>query len=109
MPNTPNYKESTIVGTTWLRCHHCTIQNPLNLPPLEYGVSSLTLGEEWVTNTGTRVIKEFAGQGLTCTFDETDPDDLMLYTLINKKYIKLRGARDNALLNPLPDSLLPPV
>lgn len=89
-----DYKESVIAGTSWTRATRLVIENPLNLPELrEEGIPSLMIVEEEVINTGTKAIKTICGN-LSCQFDITDPDDLALYELLDKKYVKLRGIRD---------------
>lgn len=49
--------------------------------------------EDKVINIGESEISTPVAN-LGCQFDPADPDDLMLYDLLNKKYVKLRELRD---------------
>jgi hypothetical protein len=86
--NSTNYAESTISGTSWKRISRVQIDNPR--PPL---TPSLLMVEDEVVNIGTKETSTPVAN-LYCQFDATDPDDLMLYDLLHKKYVKLREARD---------------
>lgn len=88
---TTNYAESPISGVSWKRVSRVIIENPRAATP------SLLMIEDEVVNIGTKEISTPVAN-LVCTFDQNDPDDLALYDLLNKKYIKLRTERDAALI-----------
>jgi hypothetical protein len=90
--STVNYSESTISGTSWKRISRIQIDNPR--PPL---IPSMMMVEDEVVNIGVKEISTRVAN-LSCQFDPADPDDLMLYDLLNKKYVKLREARDAAVI-----------
>lgn len=83
-----NYAESTIAGVSWKRIGVIRIDKPR--PPL---VPSILLVEDEVINIGAKEICTTVAN-LGCQFDQEDADDVMLYELLNKKYVKLREARD---------------
>lgn len=88
--NTPNYQSTQISGESWKRISRVQIDNPRNATP------SLLMVEDEVINMGTKELATTVAN-LSCQFDASDPDDVALYDLLNKKYIKLREARDWAL------------
>lgn len=87
---TQNYAEAAITGIAWKRISRVIIDNPRNQTP------SLMMVEDEVVNIGTKEIST-AVANLSCSFDPTDHDDVALYDLLNKKYIKMRTARDTAV------------
>lgn len=48
----PDYKQTTLTGTEWQRCHTVTIDNPLD------GAPAIFFGEESVASVGSRIIKQ---------------------------------------------------
>lgn len=88
--DTPDYQETTIAGTSWKRIGRVIVDNIRNVTP------SLIMVEEKVTSIGDSEIIQVTDT-LGCQFDASDPDDLLLYELLNKRYVKLRDIRDARL------------
>lgn len=89
---TINYKSTEVTGEAWQRVCRVQIDNPHNAIP-----SLLMVEEEVSPKSGGRFSYETVAN-LSCQFDPSDPDDVALYDLLNKKYVKLREARDAAAL-----------
>ncbi len=88
--DTPNYKETAVVGQKWTRARRVLIENPSDSP------ATILLVEEDVINIGDRKISELSGN-LSTTFDPADPLHLAIYEKINELYVLLREARDAEL------------
>lgn len=106
----PDYKQSTIGGTTWQRCHQIVIDNPRGAIP------SVRFDEEEILALADREIKRPMGS-LSLPFDPDrsiplrDPEtgDLTgetstygaAYVLLYSAYLAAAEARDAALNPPL--------
>lgn len=110
-----DYKETTVSGTQYVRCHTVTILNPLD------GVKAANFSEETVINLADRQIKEGAG-GFQLPFTEDtaatefpllNPETgaptgqtmtyTDLYVALYSLYIFGALARDEAAAEPTPE------
>lgn len=89
MPETPNYKETTLSGSQYTRAVKVIIHNPRGEAP------SLMMYEEDVAIINGAEIKTPAG-ALACDFDPTNQLHLDIYAKLNELYTILREARDQA-------------
>jgi hypothetical protein len=90
MADTPNYKESTVTGSSWVRAYNVSINNPYGgLPSIEFKEQKVVQldGEQIYKDCGT----------LRVDFNPANTDHLLLYDRLNELYIELREARDLAL------------
>lgn len=102
----PNYKQSTVAGTTWQRCQQVVLDNPLGAIP------TIRFDEQEVIALGGQEIKRSAGS-LSLPFDPALPIPLRdpstgaltgdastygaVYVLIYSAYMAAAEARDAAL------------
>ena len=107
----PNYKQSTVAGTTWKRCHQVVLDNPLGVVP------TIRFDEQEVLAIDGRAveIKRSAGS-LSLPFDAAQPIALRdpdtgeltgdtstygaVYALVYSAYMAAADARDAALAPP---------
>lgn len=102
----PNYKETTISGSSYIRAHRVIINNPYQ------GIPTISFQEEEVLNVNGQVIqqqKESVNESLTdpsASFPLVDPttgDSLgeatygQIYVLLHSLYLHLAAKRDAAV------------
>lgn len=97
MPDTANYAETTVSGTSWKRACRVFIENPLG------GTPSLTIVEEEAINLNGKVITQVVAN-LSVPFDASNPDHLTVYNALNGIYVKARASRDDAAAQALADA-----
>jgi hypothetical protein len=85
----PDYRESTISGTSWWRARRVIIENPLDAVP------SLLICEEQALSLGGTVITQPIAN-LTAQMDPADPLHQEIYKKLNELYVLLREVRDAA-------------
>lgn len=85
----PDYKETTVTGTSWQRARQVVIENPYAKLP------SITFIEERAMNVGGTVITEVV-DSLVCSFDSNSTLHTDIYLKLNELYTLLREARDAA-------------
>ncbi len=99
----PNYKQSTVAGTSWQRCQQVVLDNPLGAVP------TIRFDEQEVISLGGQEIKRSAGS-LPLPFDPARPIPLRdpgtgaltgdvssygaVYVLIYSAYMAAAEARD---------------
>lgn len=93
MPDTPNYNEVTISGTSWVRSHKVEIFNPYN------GTPYLHINEQKIVTVGEEQMVKDMGN-LVVSFDVNNPLHLQVYTVLNQIYIEERDKRDNPVQEP---------
>lgn len=86
--DSPNYKESNIIGTKWQRVCRVVIENPLNASP------SVLFVEEEVFNTGDKIITNLV-DNILVEFNPEDLNHVDIYTKLNDVYTTKRVERDN--------------
>jgi hypothetical protein len=105
----PDYKQSTVSGTAWQRCHQVVLDNPLG------GVPVIRFDEQTVLSIDGRETTRPAGS-LSLPFDPSQPIALRdpatgaltgdtstygaVYVLIYSAYMAAAEARDAALAPP---------
>ena len=87
-PVIPNYKETTVAGSSWVRAHDVHIKNPHG------GTPYMVISEEKIMllADGDKITKP--SSNLVVSFDVNNPKHLQLYGLINDIYIEERDKRD---------------
>lgn len=84
----PNYKETTVSGTSWQRACRVNIDNSYGSTP------SIVFEEEKISNLDGELIRQPAGN-LSRAFDPLNANHVALYEMLNNLYIELREERDS--------------
>ena len=85
----PDYKETTVTGTSWQRARQVVIENPYAKLP------SITFIEERAMNVDGAILTEVV-DSLRCNFDSNSTLHTEIYLKLNELYVLLREARDAA-------------
>lgn len=109
-----NYQESTLTGTSWIRCNQVSITNPLAgtpVGPMESAIPSINFAEEKVMVIDGNTVKipvgschkSFQADSTIPLLDPTTGASLgasvthaELYTILFSLYIQTAVERDNA-------------
>lgn len=86
----PNYQESEITGTQWVRARRVVIDNPYQENP------SITFIEERAIQLGNKVITEIV-DNISCTFDPNSELHTEIYLKLNELYVLVRSERDSII------------
>lgn len=107
----PDYKQTTITGTSWQRAWRVECENPLN------GQRHIRFHEEQVVNADGQTISKpvgvvsvpFDAQNAITAFDLLNPETgekqgtatyAQVYQLLHSFYIHAATSRDNSLIEP---------
>lgn len=83
----PDYKETTVAGTSWQRARRVVIENQYAQVP------TITFIEEKAINVEGQVITEVV-DSIMCSFDSNSTLHTDIYMKLNELYVLLREARD---------------
>lgn len=89
----PDYRESTVVGTSWRRAFRIEIFNPYNKQ------ASIQFCEQDMAASGDQLFSTMVKDRLHVSFDPNNTLHMDIYSKLNELYTLLREQRDLDLLN----------